>query len=191
MRAAAKQSKQTTLDNLPEAPKKELAKAVVHEQKKQIVITEISSVTKEDELDLKVEFKLLPSKMAFTKLNADLFFDGQKMSGISVRIPQSPIVKNDFEINPVFKMRGIGAGSHVIKVEMYELWSSGEKLTLTSKEATIEYAPVRKEDRLIEVPIVKSIAGGNLTVVSDSEKNIYREMEENMKREEASKRDDW
>jgi hypothetical protein len=74
---------------------------------------------------------------------------------------------------------------------MYELWSSGEKLTCASKEVTIEYFPLRREDRLIKIPTVKSVAGADLSVVSDSEKEIYREIEENMKREEASKRDEW
>lgn len=191
MRAAVKQSKQSTLDNLPEAPKKESAKAVMHRQKKQIEITDIGSITKEDELDLKVEFKLLPSKASFSKIGADLFFDGQRLSVFSITIPQSPLARDDFELTPVFDMRGIGAGSHVIKVEMYELWGSGEKLTFTSKETTIEYVPVRKEDRLIKVPIVKSIAGADLAVVSDSEKDIYREIEESMKKESISKRDEW
>jgi hypothetical protein len=88
-------------------------------------------------------------------------------------------------------MKGIAAGSHTIRVEMYELWSSGEKLTCTAKEATIEYVPVRREDRLIKVPIVKSVAGADLTVVTDSEKDIYREIDDSMRNEEASKRDEW
>jgi hypothetical protein len=56
-------------------------------------------------------------------------------------------------------MKGISAGSHTIKVEMCELWSSGEKLTCSSKEVAVNYVPINKEDRLIRVPIVKSIAG--------------------------------
>jgi hypothetical protein len=74
---------------------------------------------------------------------------------------------------------------------MYELWSSGEKLTSASKEATIEYVPVKKEDRLILVPIVKSVAGADLTIVSESQKNIYRQIEEIKKKENISKRDEW
>jgi len=70
------------------------------------------------------------------------------------------------------------------------LWGSGEKFTCTSKEATIDYVSVRKEDKWIRFPIVKSIAGADLTVVSDSEKDIYRDLEEDMKKELASKRDD-
>lgn len=191
MRDAVKQSKQTTFDNLPEAPKKEKVEAVVHEQKKQIVIIEIGSVTKEDELALKVEFRLVPSKTSFSKINVYLFFNGQKLNGVCISIPQSPVARDDFEFSSVLDMRGISAGSHVIKVEMYELWSSGEKLTFASKEVMVEYIPVRREDRLIKVPIVKSVAGADLAVVSDSEKHIYHEIDENMRKEAVSKRDEW
>ena len=74
---------------------------------------------------------------------------------------------------------------------MYELWSLGEKLTITTKEVTIDYVSLRREDRLKKVPIVKSVAGADLGIVSDSEKSIYREMEENMKKDAISKRDKW
>jgi hypothetical protein len=74
---------------------------------------------------------------------------------------------------------------------MYELWSSGEKLTSASKEVTIEYVPLKREDRLIEVPIIKSIAGTGLAIVSDHEKSIYREIEKEMRRDSFSRRDNW
>jgi hypothetical protein len=80
-------------------------------------------------------------------------------------------------------MTGIEAGQHVLRVEMYERWSSGEKLTCASKEVTLEYAPGRREDIFIKIPIVKSVAGADLAVVTDSEKEIYREIEEDMKKE--------
>jgi hypothetical protein len=74
---------------------------------------------------------------------------------------------------------------------MYELWDSNEKLTCTSKEIAVEYIPVRREDRLIKIPIMKTIAGADVSIVLDSEKEIYRKMEENMKKETVSKRDEW
>jgi hypothetical protein len=88
-------------------------------------------------------------------------------------------------------MTGIGKGQHILRVEMYELWDSGEKLTFASKEVTVEYVPLRREDRLIKVPTVKSVAGADLAIVSDTQKDIYREIEEDMKRESESKRDNW
>ena len=123
-------SKQTTLDNLPEAPKNESIETFVNNPKKQIVITEIGFVTKENELALRIEFGLFPSKKFFSKMRADLFFDGQNLRSVSIMIPQSPLARDDFKLTPVLDMKGITAGSHVIRVEMFELWDSGEKFTL-------------------------------------------------------------
>ena len=184
-------SKQTTLDNLPEAPNKQSIETVVNKLKKQIVITEIGFVTKEDELALRLDFSLFPSKKLFLKIRANLFFDGQKLRSVSIMIPQSPIARDDFELNTVLDMLGITAGSHIIGVEMFELWDSGEKFTCASKEVWIDYIPLRREDRLIKVPTVKSVAGKDLVVVSESEKNIYREIDENIRKEAVSKRGHW
>ena len=191
MYAAVKHSKQSTLDSLPDKPKKEFSKAVEFEHKKQIIITEIGTVTKEDELALEVGFRLVPSKFAFSKVTSDLFFDGQKLNSACISIPQSSLAANEFTLTPVLDMKGISAGSHNIKVEMYELWSSGEKLTCTSKEVAVNYVPINKEDRLIRFPIVKSIAGTDIAVVLDADKGIYREIEETAKKEVVSKRDEW
>ncbi len=148
-------------------------------------------MTREDELALKVGFRLLPSKAAFSKVKLDLSFDGQQISSVSIRVIQSPLARDDFELSPVLDMKGIPAGSHIIKVEMYELWSTGERLCQAAKEVSVDYVPQTRESRLIKVPIVKSVAGANLAVVSESEKDIYREIEENMKKELVSKRDEW
>jgi hypothetical protein len=184
-------SEQTTLDNLPEAPKKEPSKTVINKQKKQIVITKIDSVTKEGELALRIEFRLFPSKKFFSKIRANLFFDGQKVRSVSIIIPQSLLARDDFELTPVFDMKGITVGSHVIKVEMCELWDSREKFACASKEVKIAYVPLRREKQLIKLPTVKSIAGADLAVVSESEKDIYREIDENIRKEAVSKRDNW
>lgn len=197
LRAAAKQTKQTTLGSFPNAPPKEPARADEAEQKKQIIkkkqiiITEIGTNIREDELALKVAFRLLPSKTAFSKITFNLFFDGQKLNSVCLSIPQGPLTKNDFERAPVLDMKGIPEGPHTIKVEMYELWSSGEKLTCTSKEITAKYVPLNREERLKKIPFVKSIAGTDLAVISDSDKNIYREIQETTKKESVSQRDEW
>ena len=186
-----KSSKQLTLDNLPNVPKKEPAKTTPPNQEKRIVITEIGTLTKEDELALKVSFKLVPSKTAFSKVQSDLWFDNQQISSISIRIPQGPLAGDDFELTPVLDMKGIPAGSHTIKVEMYELWSSGERFSQAVKEVTVDYVPQTRESRFVKVPSVKSVVGKDLMVVSESEKDIYREIEKTMKKEQLSKRDDW
>jgi hypothetical protein len=191
MRAGLKRSKQTTLDHPQVGHKIEPVKAAMPEQKKQIVITEISTSTREDELILKVGFRLLPSRTAFSRVTSDLYFDEQKIDSLRLRILQGPLAADESEFSPVLDMAGIGEGQHILRVEMYELWSSGEKLTSASKEVTIKYVPLKREDRLIEVPIIKSVAGTNLAIVSDFEKNIYREIEKEMKRDSFSRRDKW
>ena len=98
---------------------------------------------------------------------------------------------NDFELNPVLDMSGVAAGNHTLKVEMYELWDSGERRTSASKEATIEYVPVKREDWLIRVPIIKRTEGADLEIVTATEKNIYREIDEEMKRESEGRREHW
>ncbi len=184
-----KQFKQTTLDSLPKMPKKECR--VESAPEKQIAITEISTLTREDELVLKVGFKLFPSNTIFSKITADLYFDEHKIESLHIRILQGPLATDNLEFTSVLGMKGISVGSHVIKVEMYELGASEEKLTYASKELTIEYVPVKREDRLTKVPIVKSVAGADLAVVSASEKDIYREIEAYRKKELKSERDEW
>jgi hypothetical protein len=191
MRADIKHSKQTTLGTLPEIYKAEPAKTAVPERKKQIEITEISTDTREDELIIKIGFRLLPSRTAFSRLTSNLYFDEEKIDSLRLRILQGPLATDSSEFSSVLDMTGIGKGQHTIRVEMYELWSSEEKLTSTSKEATIEYVPIRREDRLVKVPTVKSSAGADLSIISASEKNIYREIEKEMKRESDSRRDYW
>jgi hypothetical protein len=191
MRTAAKQPKQAKLGNIPKLPNKAPAKPVGDGQKKQITITEIAAVTREDELALRIGFKLFPSRATFSKITSDLYFDGKKMGSTRLAIIQGPLATDGSEVTSVLDMKGISSGAHIIRVEMYELWSSGEKLTSASKEVTIEYVPLKREDRLIEVPIIKSIAGTGLAIVSDHEKSIYREIEKEMRRDSFSRRDNW
>ena len=182
--------KQLTLDNLPNAKEKPIQiPSKIH--RKSIIITEIDTLTKEDELELKVSFTLIPSKNSFSKVKLDLWFDNQQIKSFSIMIPQSPLAKDEFELTPVLDMKGIPAGQHRIKVEMYELWSSDEKLLQTFKEVTVDYVPITRESRLIKVPSVKSVTGNDLAVISESEKDLYRDIEKTTKKEQFSKRDDW
>jgi len=88
-------------------------------------------------------------------------------------------------------MTGIGSGQHLLRVEIYELWSSGEKLNFTAKEITVQYVQQTKASRLVKIPTVKSGAGTDLTFVSSSAKIIFREIEQDQKQEAISKRDEW
>ena len=98
--------KQLTLDNLPNVKEKTIQ---LHASinAKRIVITEINTFTKEDELELKVGFTLFPSKESFSKLKLDLWFDDQQIKSFLIMIPQSPLAKDEFDLTPVLDMKGI------------------------------------------------------------------------------------
>ncbi len=186
MDSPRKTAKQSTLDNLPKAQNKQATKT-----SKQITITQVKATTKEDELALQIGFKLQPSRTMFSKVRADLWFDNFQISSVLIRVLQGPLATDELEFSPILDMRGIAAGAHIVKVEMYEKWDSGERLWQTSNELMIDYMPLTRDSRLIKVPSVKSVAGADLAVVSDSERNIYKEIEKTVKTEQFSKRDDY
>jgi len=188
--AEVKKSKQTTFDSLPTGQEKPSQK-IEASTNKQIVITEICNEAREDDLELKVVFRLIPSRAAFSKIIAELYFDGQKLYRTAVRIPQGLLSANDLELPFILDMRGINAGLHSIRVEMYELWNSEEKLNCASKEVTLEYVPARRQDRFIKIPIVKNSTGAEIEVVSKPEKDVYREIEKDLKKELMSQQDKW
>ena len=130
------QSRQTTFDNLP-SREQSGNQAETQTSKKQIIITDVASAAGEDELAVKIGFRLVPSKAAFSKITLELYFDREKFYSTPISIPQSKLATDDFEFPRVLDMKGIAAGFHVINVEMFELWSSGEKLSATSREVTI------------------------------------------------------
>jgi hypothetical protein len=185
-----KQAKQSTLEDLSFQFNIERTKEAIRPTKA-IVINKISETTKEDELALKVEFSLLPAKKLFSKINLDLFFQEHLLKSTTISIPQSTLLNDTSEFPLVLDMRGIVAGEYLFRVEMYEPWSSGEKLNFTSKEISVQYLPKTREERLVKIPTVKSVAGSDLTVVSSAAKNIYQEIEQDQKQESISKRDEW
>jgi len=191
IRASVKQSKQMTLDNLPDAPLNKSGNPLLPDQKKQIIITQIDTEIKEDELCLDVGFSLFPSRAFFSKINFDLFFNGQKINARLIRIPQGPLANDSLEFPYSLDMRGIPEGSYAIRLELYELWSSGEKLTSAFKELTVAYVPKTRASKLVKIPTVKNVAGNDLTVLSDSEKALFHEMNMDDKRELIGKRDEW
>jgi hypothetical protein len=184
--AEVKQSKQATFDSLPTAKEKS-AKV---RNNKQIIVTEIVNKVKENDLELKVVFRLIPSKAAFSKVFAELYFDGQKLHRYSVRIPQGPLSADELELPVSLCMSGINSGQHLIRVEMHELWNSEEKLTCTSKEVAIDYVPVHKQDRYIKIPIVRNPVA-EIDVVSEPAKEVYGEIEKDQKKDFVGKLDKW
>jgi hypothetical protein len=190
MQADVSQSKQSTLDDL--SFQFNITKTEeTFKPAKEIIVDNISYTIKEDDLALKVEFSLLPSKTSFLKINLDLYFDDQLINSTTLCIPQSALLSDNLEFSQILDMKGIAAGNYLIRVEMYELWESSEKLCFSAKEIVVEYVPQSRESHLVKFPIVKSVAGNDLVVVSSSAKNIYREIEQDQKQEAISKRDEW
>jgi len=64
------------------------------------------------------------------------------MSSKSIRILQRPLANNDFELTPALDMNGIPLGTCMLRVEMYELWFTGE-IFPAKKELTTDYVPQR------------------------------------------------
>ena len=185
-----KRAKQSTLEDLSFQFNINRAKEA-NKPTKTIVINNIADTTKEDELALKVEFSLIPSKVSFSKINLDLYFQEQLINSTPLYISQSSLLGDSLEFPQFLDMKGIGAGNYLIRVEMYEPWSSGEKINFTTKEITVQYLPQTRIERLVKIPTVKSVAGVDLTVVTSIAKNIYREIEQDLKKESVSKRDEW
>jgi hypothetical protein len=190
MKVNVEHSKQSTLEDLSFQFNIERTREAI-KPTKVIVINKISDTTKEDELALKVEFSLLPSKASFSKINLDLFFQEHLLNSRTISIPQSTLLNDTSEFPLILDMKGIVAGEYLIRVEMYELWSSGEKLNFSFKDIAVQYVPQNREARFVKIPTVKSVAGSDLTVVSSSAKNIYHEIEQDQKQEAISKRDEW
>jgi hypothetical protein len=185
-----KQAKQSTLEDLSFQFNIDRTKEAV-KPAKAIVINRIADTTKEDELALKVEFSLLPSKASFSRINLDLYFQESLLKSIPLHITPGALLADNLEYPLALDMKGIVRGNYLIRVEMYEPWSSGERLNFTAKEIAVKYVPQTRESRLVKIPTVKTVAGADLTIVSSSAKNIYRELEQDQKQEAISKRDEW
>jgi hypothetical protein len=190
MKVDVKQAKQSTLEDLYFQFNITRTREAI-KPAKEIIINRIADTTKEDELALKVEFTLLPSKASFSKINLDLYFQGQLLNSTTLIIPQSTLLSDSYEFPQMLDMKGIGAGNYLIRVEMYEPWSSNEKLNFSIKEIVVQHVPQSRESRLVKIPTVKSVAGTSLTVVPSTTKNIYNEIDQDLKKESTSKRDQW
>lgn len=170
------------LEIFPSEPEKK-----PQEKSKQIVISGICSVTKYDEMTLNVEFELIPSKAAFSKVISSLWFDEHKVKSAIISIPQRFGVSSDFELKSELDMRGISAGTHTIGVELRDCFSP----SYATKKERIEYIPQDRKAIYRKIPIAKKIAGCDFAVISDSEKKVYREIEKTKKKELISRQDKW
>jgi hypothetical protein len=190
MKTDNKQSKQSTIDDIIYQFNVQRAKGT-NKPRKAIIINDITIIAKEDELALKIGFNLLPSISSFSKINLDLYFQEGLINSTTLNIPQTALLNNSLEFPQFLDMKGMGTGEYVIRVEMYEPWPTDEKLNFTYKEITVQYTPQTREERLVKIPRAKNVADSELTIVSSNAKQIYREIENNAKKESISKRDQW
>lgn len=181
-----KKSKQSTFDRLPVKAKL----PVETKSDKSIVIFQLQHAVKEDELELSIGFRLLPSTLSFSNLMLELHFDNTKLNTFSISLPPSKILGDELEFPLSLDMKGIAPGSHVIKVELFEKWGTGEKLTNASKYVIVNYVPKRREDRYVKVPIVRKV-DGVLRIILPEEKELYQELEKSHRKELTSSRDQW
>ncbi|XHH08420.1 MAG: hypothetical protein ACFCUE_12740 [Candidatus Bathyarchaeia archaeon] len=185
-----KPAKQLTLDSLNAASTKQDTnpKPAI---KKQIQIIQMETAIGIDELNLKIGFKLEPSRLAFSKVGADLFFEDTHVSSVLIRVLQGPLATDESEYAWLLDTKGIPAGIYRLKVEMYEAWISGEKLHQTSCDVKVDYVPQTRQSRLVRIPMVKSVAGADVSIVSGEEKGMFAEMKENMEKERLSRQDKY
>ena len=181
-----KKNKQYTLDSLPE-PK---TQQNISKPEKAIVVAQLAYIIKENVLELSIAFRLLPSQNHFSNLTLELYFDDNKLNCYLISIPPSQLLSNELEFPLTLDMEGICPGPHTIKVEMYERWNTGEKLTSTSRYVIVQYSPTRKEDRYVKIPIVRKIDGA-FRIILPEEKELYEQLERNHRKEIDSTRDHW
>jgi len=155
---------------------------------KQITITQLDPTIKNyDELNVDTDFRLVPSKKDFSKIRYTIWFDGQKAYSDLIEIPQSFVASDEFEMKRILDLRGMTPGNHTVKVELCDLFSP----SCASKEIAIEYKPLTKEERFRRIPTVKKTEGVDITIVSNDEKEVFREIRDTFIKEQISKRDNW
>ncbi|MCL2686376.1 MAG: hypothetical protein FWE73_08330 [Candidatus Bathyarchaeota archaeon] len=84
--ADVKKSKQVTFDKLP--PQKSVRTTTISSSsEKQILIAQLKHTIKEEELELLVSFRLLPSQRVFSNVTLEIYFNGEKLNTYLISIP--------------------------------------------------------------------------------------------------------
>jgi len=156
---------------------------------KHVTITELNATMKGDNLILDAKFKLKPSRRIFSRIKADLYFDGHHLKSFYLGIPYYFARREEFPLRSILSLEEISAGRHTIKLEMLGLWPSAGPSDI--KEATVEYQPFVKPPMARAIPIIKKIEGPKIAVVTDEAKKLYQEMKERWKKELVARRERW
>ncbi|MDR0318504.1 MAG: hypothetical protein LBI09_00510 [Nitrososphaerota archaeon] len=190
MSKAAKQLKQLTFDSLPATPTTKQDTKTRQAIHKQICITKMETTTGIDELALKINFKLEPSHRAFSKIKAELYFENTRINTVTIQVLQGSLATNELEYSWIMNTKGVSEGAYHLKVEMYEHWPSSEKLYQTTRELTVKYIPQTRQARLIKIPFIKKVTGTNIAVITNQEKQIYKDLEKTAKKEQTSRQNE-
>ncbi len=182
--------KQFTLDKLPDTAPKDAIDIIKQPKEEPITITQIQHAAKEDELAIKIAFKL-PQQKSLSRLQSNLFFDNEPVTSVLIKMLRGPLATAESEFSAMLDMRGVAAGTHTIGVEMYGLWGQNEKICRAYSEQPITYVPWTRQLRLVKIPKVRSVAGAELSVASKEERGIYKDIEKTVKKEQNSRRDDY
>ncbi len=176
--------KQTTFDGFPKAQEQQPPV-----KPKQISITYFAAETGIDELTLKVAFKLSPSRVVFSKVKADLAFNNELVHSVLLRVPQGALATDEYEYSSVLDMKGIQAGTYLLQTTLYEEDQNGKKRCAAIKQIAIDYVPQTRQSRLVKIPSVKSVAGADIAVATQTQATILTEREDTLRKEQMSRRD--
>jgi len=154
---------------------------------KEVSITDLNATVKREDLILNAKFKLAPSKRIFSRIRADLHFDGQFVKSFYLGIPYYFARQEEFPLRTLLSLERVSAGTHTIKLEMLGLWPSAGPSDI--KETTMGYQPLVEVAMAGAIPTIKRIEGPGIAVVTDEAKRLYQEMRERWKRELVARRE--
>jgi hypothetical protein len=156
---------------------------------KSVEITELNTTVEADDLIINAKFKLAPSKRIFSRIKADLHFDGKLVKSFYLGIPYYFTRYNEFPLKAILNLEEINPGSHTIELKMLGLWPYAGPSDC--KEAIFEYQPLATAIKVREIPKIKKIEGPDIAVLTSESKKLYEEMKERWKKEVISRRERW
>ena len=154
---------------------------------KSVNIIDLNAVVKNDELIITARFKLAPSKRIFSRIKADLYFDGKLVKSFYLGIPYYFTRYNEFPLKAILSLEEINPGSHTVELKMLGLWPYAGPSDC--KEAVFEYQPLATAIKIREIPKIKTIEGPAIAVLTSESKKLYEEMRERWKKELIARRE--
>jgi hypothetical protein len=154
---------------------------------KSVSISDLNAVVKNDDLVITAKFKLAPSKRIFSRIKADLYFDGKLVKSFYLGIPYYFAQCNEFPLKAILSLEEINSGSHTVELKMLGLWPYAGPPDC--KEAVFEYQPLYTAIKIRGIPKIKTIEGPAIAVLTSESKKLYEEMRERWKKELIARRE--